>query len=85
MTPQTRTVLKFWPTAWVEWDYALDVAQRSLPWSRRSIANRAAWLRKHGHIEWFWAERSEGWPPKNIQAVCILTRRSQLGQAKEST
>lgn len=76
MTPQTRLVLQQWPTYWVEWDFALDLLQRCLPWNRRAIANRASWLFRHGYIERDWMLSSHRDSEGNSPCF-LLTRKAQ--------
>lgn len=56
MSRETRMVYDRWPKFWIEWDAALDIVARQLPWNRRTLGNRAAWLVKHGYIMRWWAE-----------------------------
>lgn len=71
MTQRTGAVLAVWPFDWREWDVVIDRIARQLPMSRRSVANRAAWLLRNSKIERLWA--FDG----NNEYLGTLTRRAE--------
>lgn len=56
MTPGTRRVHEEWPDYWMDWGEAAFQVERKLNMTRREVANRAAWLVKHGYIRRCWVE-----------------------------
>jgi hypothetical protein len=56
MTPRTRKVWQAWPAYWMEWNEAAFQVERAVNMTRREVANRAAWLVKHGYIRRSWVE-----------------------------
>jgi len=74
VTPETLAALAAWPRDWREYWIAVEIVSTRLGMSRRSVANRAAWLSSKGEIERLWVD-FETKPPD----VDFMTRRRPTG------